>query len=124
MIADQVQERLSGHKVAGAIDGVTVAQRVLLLHKSQPWGMLAGSRSVGGLVTGTNHHADLLHAGPQGLFHDDTQYGFLSAIAIDQRLQRQGALAAPCRGDDGFGYLHGFFFVRDHRNFTGRSTGS
>ena len=101
MIADQVQEGVLADEIAGAQDGMAVAQGLGLRDEAQAAGMIAGHARVGHFVAGRDDDGDLFDAGAQGLFDDDAKHGFFDAIAIDQGLQRQ----APLAGSGG----------RDHR---------
>ena len=93
MIADQVQERVLADEVAGAQNGVAVAQRFGLRDEAEAAGMVARHARVGDLVAGRNDDGDLFDAGAQGFFDDDAEDGLFDPIAVDQRLQRQAPLA-------------------------------
>ena len=47
-----------------------------------------------------------LDAGADDFFNDDSQRGFLDAVAIDEALQRQRPLSRGRRGDHGFTDTH------------------
>ena len=112
VVADQVQEGLAADELAGAVDGVAIAERLGLRDERQAAGVLAGGVGVGGLVARADHDADFLDAGAQHFFDDDGEDGFFHAVAVDQGLQRQGALVAAGGGDDGFADLHAIAFLR------------
>ena len=106
MIADEQQERFSAGETVRALDRVAVAKRRGLLDKLQARGVCAGSGREGLLITGANHHADLLDAGVQDFLDDDGQRGLRLAVMVHERLQRQRALPAPGGSDDGFAEVH------------------
>ena len=106
MIADQQQDWITTGKIGGAGNRVAVTERSGLLHELQPLRLRSSRRPIGLLVTGTDHDANLFHPGLENLLDDDGNGGFLDAIAIDERLQRNGALIFSGGGDDGFLDLH------------------
>src|SRR4051794_38837104 len=80
--------------------------------------MLRDRPAVGRLVARADDHANLFDVSEQDLLDEDGEHGFLLSVAIDQRLQRQGALALGSGRDDGFLDLHAV------NEFTGRTRGS
>ena len=48
--------------------------------------MFAGGLRVARLIAGADDHADLLDAGRERLFHEDSEDGFFLTIAVDERL--------------------------------------
>jgi len=101
-----MQERLAADEVPGAVDRVSVSQRLLLVYELQAACVFTCRLGIGDLVTGANHDANLFHTGPQRLFDHDRKDGFLGAVPVDQGLQGQGPLLTGGRSDDGFCDLH------------------
>src|SRR5260370_32654462 len=106
MVADEQKKRLVADKRLRAMDGVAVAQRRALLDELKPGRVAAGRRRVGRLVTRPDDHADLFDARQQNLFDERRQGRLLNAIAINQSLERQRALAFSSGGNDCFSYFH------------------
>src|SRR5437899_7457525 len=106
MVADKQEKRLVADKRLRAKDGVAVAQRRALLDELKPGRMAAGRRRVGRLVTRPDDHADLFDARHENLFDERRQGRLLNAIAINQSLERQRALAFSSGGDDCFSNFH------------------
>ncbi len=106
MVADEQEKRLIAGKSLRAVNCVSVAQRRSLLDELNPGRVGAGGRRVGRLVTRPDDHADLFDARQENLFDERRQSSLLNPIAINQGLQRQGALAFSSGGDDCFSYFH------------------
>ncbi len=96
------------------MDGVAVAQRRDLLDELKPGRKAPGRRRVGRLVTRPDDDADLLDARQENLFDERRQGRLLNAIAINQSLERQRALAFSSGGNDCFSNFHarGRFVLR------------
>ncbi len=107
MIADEVKERILLDEIAGAINGVAIAERLRLLSETDGSGAGASGLGVGGFVSGRDDHANFVDLRGERLFHDDAQDGFFDAIAIDEGLQREGALVFASGGDDSLSNSHG-----------------
>src|ERR1022692_4471381 len=93
MIADQVQEGVLPDEVAGAQNGVAVAQRFGLGDEAEAAGMIAGYPRVRCLVAWRNDNSDFVDTGAQGFFDYDAEDRLFDAIAVDEGLQRQAPLA-------------------------------
>ena len=114
MVADEQEKRLVAGKSFRAVNCVSVAQRRSLLDELNPGRVGAGSRRVGRLVTRPDDHADLFDARQENLFDERRQGRLLNAIAINQSLERQRALAFSSGGNDCFSNFHarGRFVLR------------
>ncbi len=99
MVADHVQKGVAAHEVAGAVDGVAVAERLLLGDESDRAGVAASGLDEAALIAGPHHYADFFHLGGQGLLDENAEHRLLAAIAIDQGLQGKRALVGAGRGD-------------------------
>ena len=89
-------------ELAGAKDGVAVAERLGLWDEAQAGRVTARGVGVAGLVAGPDDHADFLYVGGEGLFDEDAEDGLFLPVAIDQGLEWQRALALTGGGDDSF----------------------
>ncbi len=102
VVAHHVKEGIGGGELAGAKDGVAVAQRLELWDETQTGRVAARGVGVAGLVAGPDDHADFLDVGGEGLFDEDAEDGLFLPVAIDQGLEWQRALALTGGGDDSF----------------------
>ncbi len=102
VVAHHVKEGVGGGEVAGAEDGVAVAERLGLWDEVQTGRVAARGVGVTGLVAGPDDDADFLNVGGEGLFDQDAEDGLFLAVAIDQGLEWQRALALTRGGDDSF----------------------
>ena len=85
---------------------MAVAQRFGLRDKTQPSGMIAGHARVGDFVARRDDERDLFDARAKGFLDDDAEHGLLDAVAIDEGLQRQAALAGSGGRDDRLADFH------------------
>jgi hypothetical protein len=115
MVADQQQKRFASGETAGAMNRVSIPERVGLFHELEAIGMTAGRCFVGLLVPRANDHADLLHAGFQNLLYYNGQRRFLNPVAIDESLEWERALTFTGSGDDSFFNFHGKSIVKLRR---------
>src|SRR6185437_5787006 len=100
MIPHQMQEGVVFYEIFRAIQRMSIAAQFALLHKLRHAGPVASRLRVSRFVARRNHHADLVDFGRQNLVDNNPQHGFLRAIAVDQRLQRQSPLIlSRCRND-------------------------
>ena len=106
MIADEVQERLSGGEGPGHQQGVPVAPRLRLGDHVQPRGVPAGGSPVRDFIPRGGDEAHLLGPGRGRFFEDDFEGPFLDHVAVHEGLQRQPPLGAAGGGDDGFRQVH------------------
>lgn len=74
--------------------------------------MGTGGRGVGVLVARGNDHGDFFDAGAGDFLGENGERGFGCAVAIDEGLEREGALVFSGGGDDGFRDFHGADSVR------------
>jgi hypothetical protein len=101
-----MQEWIGADKAARAVQSVAVAKRSRLLDKAQLFGPVAGRRSVGLLVAGTNDHADFINARAYDLLNDDLERRFLDSITIHESLKGKTILVPPSRGNDCLADFH------------------
>ena len=73
MVANQMEERIPGHEVTGAMESMAIAKGFGLVNKTKPAGVVAGDSAIGRLVTGTDDDTNLLDLRPQHLFENDSQ---------------------------------------------------
>src|SRR5688572_17664652 len=85
---------------------MSVAERFTLFDEPQPWSMSSSRSGICWLISRRNHYAQLVDAGPAHFFNDDRQRRLWSAIAVHQRLKRQGPLIPAGGRDDSFFYFH------------------
>jgi hypothetical protein len=71
VVADQMQNRLSGGKMARAVNGVTIAQRFRLVYKMEPAGVIARLGDISVFISGPDDDTQLLDAGAEHLFDED-----------------------------------------------------
>ena len=107
VVADEVKKRLISDEVAAAEDGVAVAAGGGLGDEAHARTEGAAGFGVGGFVAGADDDAEFLDAGAGGLLEDDLEGGFRFALLVDERLEREGALARIRGGDEGFADGHG-----------------
>ena len=105
VIAHQQQEGLALAKIPGASYGMAIPEWGFLFDKMQAGGTARGP-AISGLIPGMNHDTNFLHAGLDHFVDDDRKSGLLQAIAVHQRLQRQGPLISPRRCDNRFFNIH------------------
>jgi hypothetical protein len=88
---------------------VAVAARRRLRDEVQPPRVLSGDLGVRLLVARSHDDADRIDASGQHFLDQDGEHRLLDAVAVDERLQGQGALLPPGRCDDSFLDLHRCF---------------
>ncbi len=106
MIADEMQKRLAVRETASETQRMTVTARVRLFDEVESIRVVPRGLSVSVLISGDNDQTNIFHAGAHDLLQNDPEGFFLYAIAIHERLQGEGPLAAGCRGDDRFFDVH------------------
>ena len=108
-----MEERVVADEVAGAMDGVAVAERLGLTDEADFAGLESGGLGVGGFVARAYDDADLLDSGGDGLFDEDSQDGFLVSVPVDERLQWESTLVSSRRGN------YGLLDVQVRRSYLG-----
>ena len=87
---------------------MTVAESLVLFDEPQTFPEMTRGCGVGVLVSRTDHHADCFDAGRKYLLDQDAQGGLGLAVAVHQRLERQGPLGQARGRYDGFLDFHGY----------------
>jgi hypothetical protein len=106
VVTDQKQKGVASAEVRSGPDGIRISARFRLFDESKPARVPACCDSIRLLVSGTDHQPNRLDASSQNLFDDDREGRFGHSVAIDQRLERQGALVFAGGGDEGFADFH------------------
>src|SRR6266581_71591 len=106
MIAYQKQKRLSADKITPAKHRMAVTKRSTLLDKSEAAPLPARRSGIGGLISWTDHDANLFDSRREDFLNDNPQRGLGRAVAVNQRLERKRPLVLACGRDDGFLDFH------------------
>src|SRR6266704_5799659 len=85
---------------------MAVTKRSPLLDKSEAAALPARRSGIGGLISWTDHDANLLDSRREDFLNDDPQRGLGRAVAVNQRLERKRPLVFACGRDDGFLDFH------------------
>jgi hypothetical protein len=95
-----VKEWFAADELAGAIDGVSVAQSPRLRDEANMAEMAGDGLRATRFIARPDHHADLFDIRQQGLFDQDAENGFLFAVPVYQGLQRKQPLLFSRGRDD------------------------
>ncbi len=107
VISDHEEEGILVGEGGGAMDCVAVAEGFGLWDEVHAAGVRSGSSGVGGFVAGGDDYGDFLDSSVGDFLGEDGECGFRGAVAVDEGLEREGALIFSGGGDDGFGDFHG-----------------
>src|SRR3569833_174050 len=100
-----MQKGFVAGKCPSAVYGVRVAQWFALLNET--YVAIGGCARELRLIAGWNDYCNLVDSRLAHFIEQNAQDRSLLSVAIDQTLQRQCALRAGARGDDGLLNLHG-----------------
>jgi hypothetical protein len=104
VVAHKMEKGLAGGELARGQDRVAVAMGVGLFEEGEAG--VAGRGAIGLRVPGVNDDRDILDAGPLHLIQKNAEDRADFAIAVNQGLQRNAALADAGSGQDGFADFH------------------